>query len=276
MKVLMLGILLLLAQVTVGETPDRIRQQLQQATTATGADYFAARSNLVAFGSNSVPQLWEISANSKESWQVRLLAGIIAERIQRGAEITALTEKQWEDDPEYNKDWERRHSGALLPMTPLAVKRYKEARLWFYYMEIVWKETKEHSQAFRKWEPDWRRISWQACEGSPVFELLVRVLDERIRNDIGLKKVESASECEFLRDSKTNTALPFLLELVPLLPGNDSQKESEFYKILKNMAQPADVPSIEKHFKDKGQEIPRMLTRPLNALKRREAAKEGK
>ena len=269
----MLGILLVLAQATVGETPDRMRHQLQQATSATGADYFAARSNLVALGSNAVPQFSEISANSNESWQVRLMAGIIAERIQRGAEITALIEKDWRDDPEYNPDWDKYHGGPASELWPLVVKRFRVKALWWYYVELTWKDTEEHPATVQVSEDCWRGWGSAACEGSPVYNLLVEVLAERIRGDIGFKKYERWGEFNFLIQSKTNTALPFLLEIIPLVPLNN--RDGAFYKVLKNMAQPTDVPLIEKHFHDKGQEIPVMLREPLNALKRPAVAGEG-
>ncbi|MEI6809894.1 MAG: hypothetical protein WCN95_14345 [bacterium] len=259
-----------------GVTPDELRLKLGDAASECGTNYLHARDAIVAFGSDITPLLKQVLDAKTEPWRFRLMAGICAERIERGQDIAALVNKDWSKDPEYDTQWARCRAGALPLMIPLAVKRYKEARLWFYYVEMVWKETEEHSQAFRRWDPDWRLISRQACAGSPAFDLLVRVLDERIRNDIGFTKFERWGEFNFLVESKTNTALPFLLEIIPQIPASDSQREDQYFRILKTMAQPADVPLIEKHFKDKGQEIPLMLTGPFNALKRRAAANEGK
>ncbi len=263
-----LAMLLIFAQIGRGETAEQVHKQLEDAAAAKGTLYTTSRNALVNLGSNAVPRLVEISANANEPWQVRLMAGIVAERIQRPAEIASLTQTNWHEDPEYNTDWDRNREGPVLGLAPLVTKRYREKTLWWSYMELIWKETGEHSHNPKMHEWAWRGIARQACENCSTYDLLVKVLEERIRADVEFKNRERWGEFEFLLNSKTNTPLPFLLEIIPLAPVKNP--EVTLRKAIQNMAQPEDASLIEKHYTDKGQDIPAMLREPLRHLKERQ------
>ena len=264
------GMLILFAHTACGETPDQLRNQLEAAVSATGTVYIVARNELVNLGSNAVPELAAISANTNEDWHLRLMAGIVVERIERGSEITALAQKNWRADPEYNTNWDRICGGPGAGLAPLVTKRCHEMALWWHYVELTWKETREHSMGDIMEEDIWRAVYRTACEQSPVYGLLVKVLEERIRSDIGFNNQERKAEFYFLRKSTNNTSLPFLLEMIPQVPWTDDQRQSMMFEILKNMAQPEDVPLIEQHFRDKGQAVPELFREPLQILKERQ------
>ncbi len=109
-----LAVLLIFAQIGRGEMEGKIRKQLEDAAAAKGTLYTTSRNALVNLGSNAIPRLVEISANTNEPWQVRLMAGIVVERMQRGTEIAALVLRTWRDDPEYNAEWNKDRQGPVL------------------------------------------------------------------------------------------------------------------------------------------------------------------
>jgi hypothetical protein len=262
-----MGIFVVLSQVLFVEAQTDIRKDLAQTAAATGTVYISGRNALVGFGSNAIPQLTTISMDPHETWQVRLMAGIVAERIQRANDIDALVQKNWRDDPEYDKGWDLYHGGPGRGLSSLVLKRYKELTLWWYFVEQVWKETGEHSKKPRMAEDSWRGIARTACKGSPVYNLIIPVVAERIQNDIGFKKYERWGEFKFLMECGTNTILPQVLEIIEKAPLNN--RNQAWRTVASDIAQPEDTPMIDKHFKDKGQEIPEALVEPLKDLKER-------
>lgn len=141
-----IGLVFCCAQIGFAQTNALLCPFLERAVTATGAEYIVARKQLVSDGSNDVSALMAISTNSAERWQVRLVAGIAAERILKGAEIDALINREWQKEPSYNKEWNEFREGPVVGLKPLIIRRCKELGLWWHYMEVVWKETGEHSK----------------------------------------------------------------------------------------------------------------------------------
>lgn len=266
-RVLGIMILVLCGSVAVGAEASSIHMALACAATASGTNYIASRNAIVDLGSNSVPQLLHIAASTNEPWQIRAMAGIVAERIQRVNDINAMVERDWQADPEYNTEWNLLRGGPEIPLTGLVLKRYREAGLWHFYLEQVWKDASESSKNVIMREDTWRAGARMACKESPTYDLMLMVVAERVRNDIGFKQYERWGEFNFLLESTTNTALPILLELLPVAPVE--QRDLKLLKVVCAIAQPEDAPLIEKHFRDKGQEIPEALHAPLKALKDR-------
>ena len=260
----LIGLILVSATVALGDAPLIAKDDLAKVAAANGSTYIAGRDQLVNRGSNSVAQLQEWAANTNEPWKVRLMAGIVAERIQHGPELVEIIGRDWTKDPEYKREWEKARPGPVVKFAPLVTRRFREQGLYWYYTELSWKETNEHSMKPLMDETTWRGCGCLASTNAPVFPLLVEVLAERIRNDIGFKKYERWGEYEFLLESTTNTPLPHLLDIIPNAPLNN---RNSAYRRLAKQAQPEDVPMIEKHFKDKGQEVPEAMRESLNDLK---------
>lgn len=186
-----------------------------------------ARKELVSDGSNDVSVLTAISTNRSERWQIRLVAGIAAERILKGAEIDALVNREWQKEPGYNKEWIEFREGPVIGLTPLIIKRCKEMGLWWHYMEVVWKETGEHSKKVHMREDYWRGAYRGACYNSPLHFFMLEVCKDRIRRDLGFRGMETYDNLGVLTHSKTNTVLPFLLEILPHIPVVDERSNSE-------------------------------------------------
>jgi len=254
----------------IAQADDSLRARLERAASASGADYIAARNQLVAAESNAVAELAAVSTNTQETWQVRLMAGIIAERINKGAEINDLVRFDWTKDPEYNREWEKYACGPVMQLSPLVSKRAKAKGFWWHYLEVVWKDTNEHSKTPRMPADDWRSAYCGACRGSPVYGMLLKVTEDRIRRDIGFRKWETRGDLTFLENSKTNTVLPFLLEILPRIPVTDERNRIDnILRWADTLAQPQDVSLIEESFKARHEKVPPELRSRLNALRDR-------
>lgn len=265
-----IGLVFCCAQIGFGQTNASLRPLLDQAASATGAEYIVVRNRLVAEGSNAVSELTAISTNNGERWQIRLVAGIVDERIQKGEAINALINRDWTREPEYDVKWERYRSGPVTQLTPLIIKRCKELGLWWHYMEVVWKETGEHSKKVHMREDYWRGAYRGACHNSPLQFFVLEVCKDRIRRDLGFRGMETYDNLGVLTHSKTNTVLPFLLEILPHIPVADERDRIDnVLKWTDTLAQPQDVPLIEESFRGRKQEVPEKLRARLNALRER-------
>ena len=239
-----------------GAPPTELEDALTGAVAATGDDYVRARERLVGLGTNALPHLRQIAGETNHTWQSQLMAGIAIERLERPGDLRALINKKWENDPEFDAKWFRMRGGPMADMWPLLMKTYNRFGLWYYYIEVVWKETAEHWGPRRGREDDWRMASLMASTNSPRLDLLCRVLEDRIRKDPTFKDYETKLESYFLlNDCKTNTPLKFLLEIFPTLPVNNPQEVMR--KMVYGKVQNAeDAVLVEKHFRDKGQDVP--------------------
>ena len=248
---------------------DELRDRLQASTQATGTNYLSMRNGIVALGTNELPDLRRLADSTNESWQVRLMAGICAERIEKGSDIRAMIERNWNLDPEYKSIWDKVCGGvgSVASFGVLVGKRYKEKELWYYYIETIWKETEEHSH-WRPVRPDmWLFAARQGLLGSRVFDLLSQVLAERIRGDSGFRSYETGLEFIYLTECGTNSVLPIVLELMSKVPLTEDQRWTEMHRVVKTMAQPSDVPLIEKYYADLGQGIPGPVGTALRVLR---------
>lgn len=247
-----------------------VMKRLSDATTATGQVYIAMRNELVRSCTNVVPELAKVSMDTNAPWRVRLMAGIVAERVQRGAEIDELVGKDWRTDPEYKREWTMENGGPGLSLANLVSQRLREEQLWWHSIETIWKETGEHSFVPRMREDFWRAAYRGGCREAPVFDVLVEVLAERVASGLG-----TGGEWEFLMQSTNNLALPHVLHTLLKTPENNEVSLGfTLQKVIDRMAKPEDVPVIEKQFKDKGREMPLIVRDSLQKLK--DKAKEKK
>lgn len=246
---------------------DFLKARLERAASMTGTDYLVARKELVATESNAVVTLTAISTNVLESWQIRLMAGIVAERISKGTEIDEFVQYNWRQDPRYGSDWDKYHGGPVKQLMPLVIERCIEKGLWWHYMEVVWKETREHSMRPRIREDYWRGTYEMACRRSSVYGLILKVAEDRIRRDINFRNWETRGDLAFLENSRTNTVLPFLLEIADSVPVADTRdRPVRITKWITTLATTEDVPMIEEFYKKRGEQVPASVAPRLKEL----------
>ena len=118
-----------------------LQPRLAAAAGAQGQAYVELRDRLVSTVSTNV--LFAAVDDTRLAWRERLVARIVLERMLRGADIQALRNYDWTKDPEFNPDWNKFILGFAYQMEPLADPRLDAAGLWYYYLEINWKDTQE-------------------------------------------------------------------------------------------------------------------------------------
>lgn len=121
----------------------QLRDMLASAATNRGSAYLEVRTAILAPGTNALPSLGRCAVASDMTWQQRLVARICYERITRGADFEALWAYDWRTDKSYDKKWEQLIVGPSFKMGSIVVPKCREVGLWYYYIELTWKETNE-------------------------------------------------------------------------------------------------------------------------------------
>jgi hypothetical protein len=116
---------------------------LAAAATNRGNAYLEARAQILALGTNALPELGRYAIAADLTWQQRLAARICYEKLTRGADIDALMAYDWRKDKNYDKKWEQFITGPSIRMGAVVVPKCREFGLWYYYVELTWKETNE-------------------------------------------------------------------------------------------------------------------------------------
>jgi len=189
---------------------------VKQAATNDGPSYVVIRNEIIGIGTNALPALCSLATDRDEPWGAHLVARICAERIVCGDRIDALRRKEWDKDSEFDKEWNRYHSGPTGHMTPLVTKRFKEEGLWYYYAEANWKDTDEGPLDKRlgiRVIEAWPYYAKQALEGEPESYYYVKVAVDRLEQDPELKDRANRGRYELLLRDKVMDAAPVLAKL---------------------------------------------------------------
>ncbi len=119
---------------------------LRRMGEAVGKEYVTARDGIVSEGRSSLPQLHTFLTDEAKPWQLRLAAGICAERIEKGDAIDQLDGYNWFDDADYDAAWPITAAGYPAQLPALIHQRLVAAGFWYYYLEALWKAP-ENAQA---------------------------------------------------------------------------------------------------------------------------------
>jgi hypothetical protein len=71
------------------------------------------------------------------------VARICYERLSRDSDFVALWAYDWRADKGSNKQWEQHILGPTANLGKIVVPKCREVGLWYYYVELMWKETGE-------------------------------------------------------------------------------------------------------------------------------------
>jgi hypothetical protein len=192
-----------------GVTGQSTLDLVQQASRASGTNYIDLRNRVVAQGDAAVPQLQTILNAIEKPWAERVMAGICLDRIQKGAVIQEILQKDWRNDPAV-KDlpgWKTR-LGLPRELGALIVNQIKDANVPYYCLELVWKQTGEHNPVTpRTWAPLGAKIAFD--EKNPF---LADILVERLRADMDINRVEIDDYYMKLIEIGRNQDLPLLFD----------------------------------------------------------------
>jgi hypothetical protein len=219
MKKIILLLCLLPFSVQALDRP-QLDKMLAVAATATGQPYLEARKGILDLGKDVLPLLVQAATDSKLTWQQRLVARICYERISRGADIEALRQYDWRTHPQYDKRWEGDIVGVKRNLGKIAVPKCVELGLWYYYIELAWKNTAEYAIQPRDPRindtyvfPDcW--IGWcvLSVAEQPERFYLMKVLAERLDSDASLSNPLDVDYYWYLLSKKETNAVPVLVE----------------------------------------------------------------
>jgi len=155
--------------------------------------YLEAREKLERMGEEVHGILREMAEDSKLSWQQRLVARIVVERMERGEEIRALQFHNWGQYPEFRgepDEWKKEKvpgSARVSRMGPVVVRRMKEIGVWYYYIEQNWKTMRTKRECGYTWfaspKDPWPRWCRQALEGQPEEIYLWMAIADAVQKD---------------------------------------------------------------------------------------------
>ncbi len=211
---------------------------LAVAATAQSNAYIEARAAIVNLGTNALPMLAQAGTDATLSWQQRLVARICYERIERADAIAALRRHDWLAYPPYKPKEHGRlvikplpdgthvtevqpPGASLMPVTgrsPLmgdyVVPECQKAGLWYYFIELTWKQTEEGplkspDVRFAETWPVWCRL---ALAGQPEESYLSLAKAERLKNDPTLENRENVQFYREILKSKDSVVLPLLID----------------------------------------------------------------
>jgi hypothetical protein len=177
-------------------------------------------------------------------WREHLVARIALERMLRGADIQSLRRYDWPKDPEFDPDWLNYVTGFAYDMGPMADKRIQAAGLWYYYLEINWKDTQEtsHKRFGSRLTEVWPSYLLRAVSQEPEGGYRHRVMMERLAADPPPDRYLFVRFYNALIEDRCSDAVPVLLANMDALikntwPSNLSEDQisradrSEYVKI---------------------------------------------
>jgi hypothetical protein len=189
-----------------------LEQRLEDAANASGGVYVEVRDSIMALGDDALPALARAAGDTSLVWQQRLVARICYERIAGGKEIEALRVHDWRQHPGFDLNWLKNLSGPGRLMQPLAISYLVEVGLWYYYVEMTWKQTGELTvSSLRHIDDHWQRWCRMALAGRPEEVYLHRAMTERIEKDELLEAADATRLYRELLDAKWAEAVPVLI-----------------------------------------------------------------
>ena len=207
---LLLATILPITALAVDQT--ELDAMLQTAATNQGGAYLAARNTVVNLGTNALPQLGQAAIDSKLPWQSRLVARICYEKILRQPEIAALTTTNWYAHPKFNPRWEMLHAGPETEMWKIVVPDLRNVGLWYYYLEIKWKQTGETpTRPLWRIAEAWPQWCFKAVKDEPERVWFLRVCSELMADPKYPGQLFLGLYDTLSRDKKSDT-VPLLLQ----------------------------------------------------------------
>lgn len=118
---------------------------LTNAAVLHDTAYLGVRQRILDLGTNALPSLAMAATDTNTDWRTHLVARICYERIVRSNDITVLRNQDWKSFPPYQPGSKEMQSilGPGAFMGSFAADKCVEAGLWYYYLEVIWKGTKE-------------------------------------------------------------------------------------------------------------------------------------
>jgi hypothetical protein len=193
---------------------------LSRAASARGDAYLELRNGIIGLGKEGLVSLALAARDDSLTWQQRLVARVCYARVARQDDIQALRAHDWWAYPPYRgipRPGYRYVSaaGAASEMGPYVVTNCLRFGLWYYYVELTWKRTREGARLTRPdphfmaaW-PGWCR---EALKGQPEESYLVQAAIDRLGGEEALADREDLALYRALVSMRLSDAVPVLVE----------------------------------------------------------------
>ena len=199
---------------------EQLNVMLTAAATTQGKAYLEARDPIVKLGQDAKPLLVQAATDASLTWQQRLVARICYERMTRAADIEALRRYDWRTHPQYDKQWEMCIVGPGVRLGTIVVPKCTETGLWYYYIEMAWRDTGEYAvwpfdpriNDTRTLSESWLGWCMSAVQGQPESYYLTQALNERLELDASLSEPISVNYYWYLLLNKETNAVPILVK----------------------------------------------------------------
>ncbi|MBI5394299.1 MAG: hypothetical protein HZA91_03285 [Verrucomicrobia bacterium] len=243
-----------------------LRQRLQQAASASGQDYIRARAAILTEGKANQLALQKAAEDDSLTWQQRLMARICCEWVEREPEIVALRKYACRTDPEYQKhekEWRPYRCGDRPLLMSLLQNAFKEKRLWYYYLELLWKRTGEYGEDGGDMLPtrSWPEHAQIALRGQPEEYYWFQILRDAVRRDPRLKSKDAEEAYNSLIRNKRAEAMPELMAAFLASVGESASESAQtgntdkrrFLSVfsLAEIARPQDASLFDKYIGDR-------------------------
>ncbi len=185
---------------------------LAKAAAEESNSYINAR-NAILSHDKELPLLLVAATNPALSWQQHLVARICVEHIVRSNEIESLRNYNWRNDPKYNHEWEGSHVGPSSMMGGIAVPKFVEMGLSYYYIEVLWKNTEERSaiRLDKRQRGNWAGWCAAAVDRAPESYYLAMINLERLTDDPTIQNMRSFGSWHYLVENRISLAVPLLI-----------------------------------------------------------------
>lgn len=257
-KYIMLMLCLLPLSVWAMES-EELDALLAKAAESQSNTYLEVRSEIVALGTNALPQLARAGANKSLTWQKRLSARICYERIVRGDDIEALRNHDWRKHPGYAIGWERTMIGPVIGMRRLAIDWIAEQGLWYYYIEQTWKLTMERYCGIQSSNINAYWMDWcmEALSGQPEEVYLFLAIEDRLDRDANMEIMDARWLYSYLRDIKQTISVPLMVRRydaffkvnysqLERFPGHKNERYAIFFTPIILLANSSHLELLEK------------------------------
>lgn len=215
-----------------------ISDMLVLAASVDTDGYIEVRKAIADIGAPALPVLGREAENMERPWQQRLVARICYERIMRGADIQDLRKEDWSSYPPYQprqmgvlvltempdgtRSAEMRPSGASVGiprsgpsylMDAHVIPHCQKMALWYYFIELTWKQTGEgplnidDPKFIERW-PTWCRM---ALSGRPEEVYLFLTMTDRLEKDELLEAADATQLYRELLNAQWPEAVPVLV-----------------------------------------------------------------
>jgi hypothetical protein len=263
---------------------DTLTTLLANAAVAQSNAYIEVRTTIVDFGTNAIPSLAQAAVDQDLSWQQRLSARICYEHVERGDEIEALRRYDWRSYPPYSAPIPkiifhtnevgkivssevhpsnavfRSILGPQVDMEQYVVPECRKSGLWYYYIELTWKQTKENGllePCDMRFEQAWAWWCRKALEDQPEESFLTAAIIERLEGDPDLVNRECLEFYRAFVNKHNRDAIQVILQLydayfkqtVPQLeifPGSLAMTSRSIFKTILSFADSSHIAMLEK------------------------------